>query len=56
MTSANGGTYARQYPCGGWVDNLEPTLLITIFCFLIQGHNLMKTTNYPQDENLTISY
>ena len=25
MTSANGGNYAGQYPCDGWVDNLEPT-------------------------------
>ena len=25
MTSANGGTYAGQYPCDGWVDDLEPT-------------------------------
>ena len=25
MTSANGGTYAGQYPCDGWVENLEPT-------------------------------
>ena len=23
MTSANSGTYPRQYPCDGWVDNLE---------------------------------
>ena len=30
MTSANGATYAGQYPCDGWVDNLEPTVLITI--------------------------
>ena len=30
MTSANGGNYARQYPCDGWVDNykLEPTASI----------------------------
>ena len=26
MTSANGGIYAGQYPCDGWVDNLEPTV------------------------------
>ena len=25
MTSANHGTYTGQYPCDGWVDNLEPT-------------------------------
>ena len=25
MTSANGGTYAGQYPCHGWVDDLELT-------------------------------
>ena len=25
MTSANGGNYAEQYPCDGWIDNLEPT-------------------------------
>ena len=43
MTLANGGTYAGQYPCDGWVDNLEPTLLIAVICFLIQGHNLKKT-------------
>jgi len=23
MTSANGATYAGQYPCHGWVENLE---------------------------------
>ena len=41
MTSANGGNYAGQYPCDdcdGWVDNLEPTLLIPtmvgVKCFL----------------------
>ena len=45
MTSANGGTYTGQYPCDGWVDNLEPTLLVTIIFFLIQGHNLKKTIN-----------
>ena len=30
MTSANGGNYAGQYPCDGWVDdyNLEPILSI----------------------------
>ena len=27
----------------GWVDNLKPTLLIAIICFLVQGHNLKKT-------------
>ena len=27
MTSANGGTSAGQYPCDGWVDDLEPTPL-----------------------------
>ena len=27
------------------VDNLEPTLLMTIIYFLIQGHNLKKTIN-----------
>ena len=41
MTTANGGTYARQYPCDGWVDTLEPTLCVTRF--LIQGYNLKKT-------------
>ena len=40
MTSANGRTYAGHYPCDGWVDNLEPTISMTIF--LIQGHNLKK--------------
>ena len=25
MTSTNGGTYAGQYACDDWVDNLEPT-------------------------------
>ena len=48
MTSANGGTYARQYPCDGWVDNLEPTLLVTIIYFLIQAHNLKPLMNYLQ--------
>jgi len=24
MTSANGETYARRYPCDGWVDDLVP--------------------------------
>ena len=28
MTSANGGTYAGQYPCYCWVYNLEPTQVI----------------------------
>ena len=28
MTTANGGTYAGQYSCDIWVDNLEPTFLI----------------------------
>ena len=46
MTSTNGGTYAGQYACDDWVDNLETTLSITITCFLIQGHNLKKTINY----------
>ena len=43
MTLVNGGTYAGQYPCDGWVDNLEPTLLMTVFCFLTQGHSPEKT-------------
>ena len=43
MTSANGGTYAGQYPCDGWVDNLESTLFATIICFRNQGHNPKKT-------------
>ena len=45
MTSANGGTYAGQYQCFGWVGNLEPTLLITTICFRMQGHNPKKTVN-----------
>ena len=49
MTLTNGGTYAGKYPFHGLVDNLEPTLLIIIVCFLIQGHNqghnLKKTIN-----------
>ena len=32
MTSANDGAYGGQYPCDGWVDNLEPMLLITNIC------------------------
>ena len=44
MTSANGGNYAGQYSSDGWVDNLEPTLLLIILCFLIFGQNL-KTKN-----------
>ena len=31
-TSANGGTYAGQYPCDGWVENLEPTLITITYC------------------------
>ena len=27
MTPANCETYARQYPCDGWVDTLEPTFM-----------------------------
>ena len=42
MTSANGGTYSGEYPCDGWADNLEPTLLKNIICFLIQAHNLIE--------------
>ena len=26
MTVTNGGIYAGQYPCDGWVDNLESTV------------------------------
>ena len=44
MTSANCGNYAGQYPCDGWVDNLELTLVIKVASFLIQGHNLKQTT------------
>ena len=40
MTLVNGGTYVGIYPCDDWVDNLEPTLLTTVICFLIQGHNV----------------
>ena len=43
MAMVNGGTYARQNPCDGWVDNLEPTLLMAVIYFLIEGHNLKKT-------------
>ena len=43
MTSTNGGTYAGQYTCDGWVDKLEPTLFITIICFRIQRLNPKKT-------------
>ena len=43
MTSANGGTFARQHPCDGWVDKLEPTLLTAIICFRTQRHNPKKT-------------
>ena len=44
MIPANGGTYAGQYPCDGWIDNLEPTLLLVtyVLCFLIHAHNLKK--------------
>ena len=35
MTSVSGGTYAGQYQCDGWVDNLEPTLFIILSYFLI---------------------
>ena len=38
MSSANGGTYARQYPCDGWVDNLEPTLLLIIWAMVKGGY------------------
>ena len=31
MTSTKGGTYAGQYPCGGWVDNPEPTLSTEVY-------------------------
>ena len=54
MTPANGGTYAGQYPCDGWVDSLEPTLLMTCFGFLIQEHNLKKdmtVIDYLQDKH-----
>ena len=54
MTSANGETYAGQYPCDGWVDSLEPTLLMTCFGFLIQEHNLKKdmtVIDYLQDKH-----
>lgn len=43
MTSANDVTYAGQHPCDGWVDNVEPTLFMTVTCFLFHGHNLKKT-------------
>ena len=59
MTLVNGGTYAGHYPCDGWVDNLEPTVLImTVICFPIQGYNLKKTAtiNYLQDEKFINSY
>ena len=57
MTSANGGTYAGQYPCDGRVDNLKPTLLIHIIRFLIEGHNLKKTLmNYLQHKTLISTY
>ena len=29
-TSANGGTYAGQYPCDGWVENLKPAIIVVI--------------------------
>ena len=49
MTSANGEIYGGHYPCDGWVENLEPTLSMTVIC-LIRGHNLKKLddtqTNY----------
>ena len=46
MTSANGVTRdAGQHPCDGYVDNLKPTVSITIIYFLIQGHNLKKTVH-----------
>ena len=41
MTPANGGTYAGQYPCDGWVDNLETTLLTTC---------LLYTSPSPRDK------
>ena len=60
MTSANGGTYAGQYPCDGWVDSLEPTLLITVILFLIKRHNeenrYDSLVNYLQDKTLIIPY
>ena len=43
MTPSNGGTYAGQYPCDGWVDNLETTLLTTILFSLTQGQHPRKT-------------
>ena len=56
MAMVNGGTYARQNPCDGWVDNLEPTLLMAVIYFLIEGHNLKKTIhdsliNYLRDKS-----
>ena len=39
MTPANGGTYAGQYPCDGWVDNLEPTAVVVLSCSVDQQYN-----------------
>ena len=41
MTSASNGTYAGQYPCDGWVDNLEPTPSVEYPSWF----HLLSTTN-----------
>ena len=53
----NGWTYAGQYPCDGWVDNPEPTLLLPVICFLIQVRRQSEENycdsliNHLQDKN-----
>ena len=45
VTSANGETYLRQYPCEGRVDRLEPKLLI------IRGEFWVRFTSSANPEN-----
>ena len=60
MTSANDWTYAGQHLFDGWVDNLEPKLLLLIpilFGFWSRDTVWRKALNsYLQDKKHTIDW
>ena len=56
MTSANDEAYGGQYPCDGWVDNVEPTLLQGNYYLLSDSGTQSKETINEIPTRQKVSY
>ena len=56
MTSANGGTYTRQYPCNGWVDDHVPAARVKCSPHLLSFSFFLFIKNWKTSAVSTIDW